>query len=319
MEQRNFFSDQKVSALSLGGGGIGQVWGLTTREEAVATTREAVDCQINWIDVAPGYGDGEAERVVGEAFNGILPGGVRVSTKCKLPSGAMTPFADRLAESLEMSLDRMRLASVDLLMLHNVIFDPDTDLSETGCTLTDYLEQILPSFVESKREGTIAAWGITGIGVPSAILRALAFDLKPQAVQIITNALDSAGDIQGFDGDFSARDTLSAARQNEVAVMGIRAVQAGALTEGFDRPVEDASRDMQDYVRASGFRTLSRHLGLNPAILAHRYALSMKGVATVVLGVKNRRELYECLEAELAGALDEDIMTLVDQAVRIDL
>ena len=319
MEQRDFFNDQKVSVLSLGGGGIGQVGGGTTREEAVATLQEAVACDINWIDVAPSYGDGEAERVVGEAFNGTLPRGVRVATKCKLISGEDMPFADRLVASLEMSLDRTRLAAVDLLMLHNTIFDPDTDSLITGCTLADYKEQIVPSFIECQRQGTIVAWGITGIGLPSSVHDALASDPKPQAVQIITNALDSAGGIQGFDGNFAPRDTIGVAKQNGVGVMGIRAVQAGALTEEFDRSVDDSSKDMQDYVRAYGFRVLSRRLGVSPASLAHRYALSMDGVATVVLGVKNRHELYDCLEAEQEGALDEELMTLVDQAVDTDL
>ena len=74
MEQRTFGSlGYDVSALSLGGGGIGQVWGPTTREESVATTREAIEIGINLLDLAPSYGDGEAERVVGEAFDGRLP------------------------------------------------------------------------------------------------------------------------------------------------------------------------------------------------------------------------------------------------------
>ena len=36
-------------------------------------------------------------------------------------------------------------------------------------------------------------------------------------------------------------------------------------------------------------------------MIAHRYALSMSGVDTVILGVKNRAELEQCLDAEAAG------------------
>ena len=73
-----------VSALTLGGGGIGMVWGETTFDECVATVHEAVAAGINLIDLAPSYGDGRAERVVGEAFGGRLPDGVRVTSKCNL-------------------------------------------------------------------------------------------------------------------------------------------------------------------------------------------------------------------------------------------
>jgi aryl-alcohol dehydrogenase-like predicted oxidoreductase len=41
MQQRTFGKLGDISALTLGGGGIGQVWGPTTREEAMATVREA--------------------------------------------------------------------------------------------------------------------------------------------------------------------------------------------------------------------------------------------------------------------------------------
>ena len=84
MQQRKFGTLGTVSALTLGGSGTGQVWGTTTRAETVATLKAAVDGGITFLDVAPGYGNGEAERVVGEAFSGRLPTGVRISTKCRL-------------------------------------------------------------------------------------------------------------------------------------------------------------------------------------------------------------------------------------------
>jgi aryl-alcohol dehydrogenase-like predicted oxidoreductase len=47
-----------VSRLTLGGGGLGQVWGRSTDDEAVA--RAALDAGINFIDTAPMYGSCEA-------------------------------------------------------------------------------------------------------------------------------------------------------------------------------------------------------------------------------------------------------------------
>ena len=61
MQNRSFGSLGEVSCLTLGGGGIGQVWGPTSRAEAVATVREAVDSGITFLDLAPSYGNGEAE------------------------------------------------------------------------------------------------------------------------------------------------------------------------------------------------------------------------------------------------------------------
>ena len=44
----------------------------------------------------------------------------------------------------------------------------------------------------------------------------------------------------------------------------------------------------------------------SPASLAHRYALSIPKVGSVILGVKNRAELKECIEAERRGDLSAE-------------
>ena len=67
-----------VSALTLGGGGIGMLWGPTTEDECVATVRAAVDAGITVLDMAPRYGDGKAEAIVGMAFEGNIPPGAFV-------------------------------------------------------------------------------------------------------------------------------------------------------------------------------------------------------------------------------------------------
>ena len=48
MNARPFGKLGTVSTLSLGGGGLGQLWGPTTREECVATAREAPELGIEW-------------------------------------------------------------------------------------------------------------------------------------------------------------------------------------------------------------------------------------------------------------------------------
>ncbi len=53
-------------------------------------------------------------------------------------------------------------------------------------------------------------------------------------------------------------------------------------------------------------------LGMSAAALGHRYALAMPGVDTVVLGVKNRAELADCLAAAEAGPLPQDLVAQVD-------
>src|SRR5260370_1747874 len=119
MRQTSFGKLWPVSALTLGGGGIGMVWGETTFDECVATVRAAIAAGINLIDLAPSYGDGKAEQVVGEAFGGHLPDGVQVTSKCGLGNPSREEIEPRLQQAIEGSLGRLRLSRPDLFFPHS--------------------------------------------------------------------------------------------------------------------------------------------------------------------------------------------------------
>lgn len=315
MQTRSFGTLGTVSALTLGGGGIGAVWGATTREEAIATVRDAVDGGITLLDMAPTYGAGEAETVVGEAFEGKLPGGVRVTTKHLLGTPPRGEVYRRLSDSLAASLERMRLERVDVFILHGMIASGAEEGATTRCNRELFAEEVIPAFERIVAEGRAGAWGITGVGLPADIISVLQSDPKPAVVQSIANLLDSPGGMRRFDESALPRDIIRTAKENGVGVMGIRAVQAGALTTAIDRELPEDHPEMADYRRAEPFRTLASELGESPASLAHRYALSMEGVSTVVLGVKNRVELSQCLAAEAAGPLDAEVIARIDRSV----
>src|SRR5437763_10258270 len=279
------FSD--VSRLTLGGGGIGQGWGASSDEEAVATIHAALAAGINMIDTAPMYG--ACEAVVAKAFQGVLPVGVRITTKCQLGEPSVGTVVAKLEESLDASLEAMRLDHVDLYFLHSNICEDDAvyahgndQRASFATPWSQYVEEVVPGFEDLKRRGRIGAWGITGVGVPSTILKALQHGVKPSVVQAVTNLLDSPGGIRRYSEAPRPRDIIAAANAHNVGVMGIRAVQAGALTAQFDRVVKASHPDAVDYRRATPFRAMCTELGLDPALLAHRYALDMKGVDTVV-------------------------------------
>lgn len=314
METRTLGSLWPVSALTLGGGGLGQVWGTTTRAEAVATVREAVGAGITLLDLAPSYGDGEAEAVIGAAFGGRLPDGVAVTTKCRVGNTPAEQIPDLLERSLDASLERMQLSRADLFFLHNSLV-PAGEGSERKTPRDLFAAAVRPALERLVQRGRIGAWGITAVGVPGTVLEVLADDRAPQAAQAIANLLDSAGEMQWFAGAARPRDIIAAARGRGIGVMGIRAVQAGALTDGIDRDLPDGHPGRADFDRAAPIRDLARELGESTAALAHRYALSMPGIDTVVLGVKNRAELRDCLAAEAEGPLAPAVLAEIDARV----
>lgn len=318
MDKGNLGPLGPVSRLTLGGGGLGQLWGRTDRAECVATVRAAADAGIDLIDLAYRYGEGEAELVLGEAFEGRLPAGVRVTSKCLLGNCPPGEIEGRLRQSLHDSLARMRLERLDLFFLHsNVAPDghPMRNHPDAATRMTahgDFVAVVRPCFEAFIAEGLIGAWGLTGIGHPDAIIDLLADRPAPAVVQCIANPLDSPGSLKFYDDPARPREMIAAAQANQVGVMGIRAVQAGALTDAIDRDLPDDHAEVRDYNKAGAYRALAAELGLSAAALGHRYALSMAGVDTVVLGVKNRDELAECVAAAQAGPLTADVMARVD-------
>src|SRR5919108_3986554 len=146
MEMRTLGRLWPVSALTLGGGGLGQVWGQTTREEAIETVREAVDAGVTLLDVAPTYGDGEAELVVGEAFGGRLPDSVRIVPKHRLGHPPTSEVLSRFEASLDASLRRMQLQHVDLLILHGYLVSTATEGGDGRTPLSLYTSAVVPAF-----------------------------------------------------------------------------------------------------------------------------------------------------------------------------
>ncbi|MDE0886250.1 MAG: aldo/keto reductase [Myxococcota bacterium] len=307
----------EISRLTLGGGGLGQVWGETSPEEAVATVAAAVDAGITLLDTAPMYL--HCERVIAAAFGGSLPADVRITSKCQLGEPPPGKAAALLESSLDASLAAMQLDHIDLFFLHSNICEDDAVYAHSNdhralfaTPWSRYVDEVAPALEALKERGRIGAWGITGVGVPSTIQRALAHDVRPDVVQAVSNLLDSAGGMRRYKEPAHPRRVIAEAKASNVGVMGIRAVQAGALTSLIDRSLKDSHPESADYRRAAPYRALCAELGADPAQLAHRYALGMDGVDTVVLGVKNRSELSQCIEAEAMGPLPAELCARID-------
>lgn len=321
MQQHSFGPLPPVSILTLGGGGLGMLWGETTVDECIATVHDAVTAGISLLDLAPRYGDGKAELVVGEAFAGRLPSGVRITSKCNLGNTPPGQIESTLRQSIEASLQRLHLSRLDLFFLHsNVVPDESFIASrpDAASRMTPYavfIEHVRPLFERFVTEGLIGAWGLTGIGHPDTIIKLLGERPAPAAVQCVANLLDSPGGLKFFDGPAKPRAVIAAARTNRVGVMGIRAAQAGALTSAIDRPLPADHAETRDYRLAAPFRQICAELGANPAVIAHRYALSLD-IDTLVLGVKNRQELADCVAAAEAGPLPQDLVDRIDMSVK---
>jgi len=312
MEQRSFKPFSTVSALSLGGGGIGNVWGESTRSERVSTVNLAIESGINHLDIAPMYGKGEAERVVGEVFKGRDHSAINLTTKCRLGTVTDSEVYTRLNNSLCRSLETMGVDKVNLFLLHSQLIEDDYQLpflnehrATNATTLSCYYNAVIPAFEMLKKEGKIDHWGI-GLGQEEALIKAINYEQPPEAMQCAVNILNSIGAIGYISENSDPNRVLSECQKKDIPILAIRAVQAGALTSSMDRKPHPSGMDKADFMdfeRALPFRKLAKEWDESPASLAHRYALSVQKVSSVILGIKNRKELQECIDAESKGKL----------------
>lgn len=100
-----------ISISIVGLGGIALVG--KAQEEANRLVAELIDCQVNYVDIAPSYGKGEAERKMGPALE---PFRKNVFLACK--SGERK--AEGARRELEQSLKILRTDHFDLYQLHGI-------------------------------------------------------------------------------------------------------------------------------------------------------------------------------------------------------
>ncbi len=299
-----------VSAITLGGGGIGMVWGATTEDECIETVKYAVASGINIIDVAPVYGNGKAEEVVGTAWSDLATKPL-LATKVFIRPRERSDLSGAIRRSLEGSLTRLGREQIDIFQLHNQI-EPREPVSPLRLTLQEVAGTggVLETMQQLKEEGLVREIGFTGIARHD-VVRELFSDGRLATVQLVTNILNSEGEM-GVAEDGPCRDHLEMvglARSAQFGIFGIRPFAAGSLTAAVDRSLP------ADHPVAVDFDFGQRHLGFltaetasSLAVVAMRYALSLPGVSTVVTGAKNRAELDDAIVAARAGPLPSALM-----------
>ena len=259
---------------------------------------------------------------MGEATKEKNRDSFKLTTKCALGSLPNEEVYERFNNSLIRSLDTMGTDYVDLFLLHSQLIEnehesqkPDSSFVNKAnlTTLRSFYDAVVPAMEQLKKEGKILNWGI-GPGQEEAICDVINSKTPPDAIQCGVNILNSLGAIGYASTKPNPKLVLEESKKKEIPILAIRAVQAGALTAKMDREPHPSGfdhPDFADYEKAQPFRDLAKEWGESPASIAHRYALSVDNVGSVILGIKNREELIECLEAEKKGRLDaEQILTL---------
>lgn len=116
------------------------------REAEIEALRTGLDCGLHVIDTAEMYGEGEAEKLVGEAIRDRRDDAFLVSKV--YPYNA---YGEKLVKACDDSLERLGTDYLDLYLLH---WRGDVPLEET-----------VAGMEKLKEDGKIRAWGVSNFDV----------------------------------------------------------------------------------------------------------------------------------------------------------
>jgi L-galactose dehydrogenase len=146
-------TDLQLTRLGFGASSIGAEFGQFDIESSLSAVRTAMDAGINFIDTAAYYGRGMSEILLGQ----ILPRYPREQLVVSTKLGRYAPrhfdfSAKRVTESVDVSLERMRLDYLDIVFCHDIEYgDIDQVIDET-----------LPALRRQVERGKVRYVGVSG-------------------------------------------------------------------------------------------------------------------------------------------------------------
>jgi aryl-alcohol dehydrogenase-like predicted oxidoreductase len=172
----------EVSRLSFGASSLGAVFHAVDEDEAIGAVHAALDCGINYFDVAPAYGGTRAETVLGRALSTVPRSRYFLSTKVgkytnpgAYGDDTLDYSRSRIRASIGDSARRLGVEYFDIVHIH--------DIEYQGRRHTEWaLSEGLAAVQELKREGRI---GFVSFGIyPVDLWRRILTDYDPDAALV---------------------------------------------------------------------------------------------------------------------------------------
>lgn len=270
-----------LPVLGLGAAPLGRLYEDVSDEVAARTIEHALEVGISYIDTAPLYGLGLAERRIGQVLAKDVPRPVLSSKVGRIiaaddnTGGALTAVhswdRDAVFRSFEDSLTRLAVDGLDIVFIH----DPD----EAEHRVTD---ETFPALAELREQGLVKAIGVAmnSWEMPARFVRTLDIDVLMVAGRY--NLLDT-----------SAADVLlplCAQRKVSVVIGGVLAT--GVLATGDPDShynYQKVPPTVQDRVRRI-LDVCDAH-GASISGVALQFPLAHAAVASVVVGMRSPQEV----------------------------
>ncbi|MGI9428440.1 MAG: aldo/keto reductase [Bythopirellula sp.] len=154
MEKRSLGNTgMDVSVLSFGASSLGAEFRKIVLAEAIDSVHVALAHGMNLIDTSPYYGRGLSESLLGVALDGVPRDSYFLCTKLGRYAPRHFDFsAKRVRESVDISLERMKVDYLDIILCHDIEF---VDMRQIW-------EETIPELHKLKEAGKVKNIGVSG-------------------------------------------------------------------------------------------------------------------------------------------------------------
>lgn len=305
-------SGLEVSALGLGCMGMSIAYGQPgDKQEMIALIRKAVERGVTFFDTAELYGPYTNEELIGEAL-APFRGKVAIATKFGIkmgPDGQQVQDSrpERIRQSLEGSLKRLRVDAIDLYYQHRV--DTEVPIEDVAGAVKDLI-----------REGKVKHFGLSEPGVKT-IRRA-------HAVQRVT-AIQSEYSLWWRRPEAELLPTLE---ELGIGLVPFSPLGKGFLTGKIDEKTTFDKSDFRNIVprftpearKANQalvdlLRRIAERKKATPAQIALAWLLAQKPWIVPIPGTRKLERLDENIEAVAVELTADDLREIESAASKITI
>lgn len=283
----------ELSVLGFGASSIGAEFRPIDVPEALRCVEVALDRGMNYIDTAAYYGRGMSEVMLGQVLPKLDRDSYLLSTKLGRYAPAHFDFsARRVAESIDISLERMHVDHLDIVFCHDIEFVDTRQI----------VEETLPALRREVEKGKVRFIGVSGY-----------------PMKIFTDMLAQTDlDVVLSYNHYTLQNDMALSLVEPCAAKGVGLINAAPfsarLLTDSELPVwHKATAEVRDVAACAA--KYCRDAGTDIAKLALQYSVANPVFASCVTGSANPGRVAQWCDW-LEEPLDEDLVSEVKQILK---
>lgn len=283
----------ELSVLAFGASSLGAEFRGIDIDEALRSVRVAIDHGMNFIDTSPYYGRGMSEIMLGRVLPEIPRDSFYLGTKLGRYAPGHFDFSPRrVEESIDISLERMKVDHLDVILCHDIEF----------VDLNYIIQETLPAVRRQVEKGKVRFFGVSGY--PMTMFKQV-LERADIDVLLSYNHYTLQNDM--------ALELIPACTEQGVGLMNAAPFSARLLTNAPLPEWHRATPKVREVAKQAADLCASR--GTDIAKLALQYSLARPEFTTCVTGSANPERVAQWIDWS-TQAMDQSLVEEVLEVLK---